>query len=69
MAEKLMKTLQGLGKAMREKDADEIKLKKDQYEREQAKKAVEEAKQKTGEMKDKIFIEAKKKEEEMKIAE
>ena len=64
-----MKTLQGLGKAMREKDADEIKLKKDQYEREQAKRAVEEAKQKTGEMKDQIFIEAKKKEEEMKIAE
>lgn len=30
---------------------------------------MEEAKQKTGDMKDQIFIEAKKKEEEMKIAE
>ena len=61
-----LKTFQSLNKAMREKDADDIKLKKDQMERENAKKAVEEAKKQTGEQKDKIFDEAKKKEEEFK---
>ena len=61
-----LKTVQSLQKAMRDKDADEIKLKRDQMEREEAKKAVEEAKKQTGEIKDKIFDEAKKKEEEFK---
>ena len=36
-----------LNKAMREKDADEMKLKKDAAEREMAKKAVAEAKEQT----------------------
>lgn len=63
------KTVQSLGKAMREKDADEIKLKKDAMEREEARKLVEEAKEKTDAIKTEIFNEAKQKEEQMKIAE
>ena len=37
MTEELLKTFQGLAKGMREKDANEIKLKQDASEREQAK--------------------------------
>lgn len=37
MTEELLKTFQGVTKAMREKDANEIKLKQDASEREQAK--------------------------------
>lgn len=51
MSEKIVQTFSALGKAMRTKDADEIKLKRDALEREQAKKATEEAKEKTGEEK------------------
>lgn len=69
ITEAAMKTIHSLGKAMREKDADEIKVKQDQMAREEAKKKVEEAKEKTGEIKDQIFQEAKLKEEEMKRAE
>ena len=52
---------------MRARDADENKLLKDQMDRENAKKAVEEAKATTGAEKDKIFEEAKVREAEMKI--
>ena len=52
--------------AMKDKDADDIKLKQDQMEREQAKKMVEEAKEKTGDIKAKIFDEAKEKEAQFK---
>lgn len=55
MSDLLLKTIKGLNQAMRDKDADEIKLKQDQMNREQAKKAVEEAKEKTGEIKAQIF--------------
>ena len=34
MNEMLLKTITSLGKAMREKDVDEVKIKKDQMERE-----------------------------------
>jgi hypothetical protein len=34
MTELLLKTIESLGKAMREKDVDDIKIKKDQLERE-----------------------------------
>lgn len=67
MKELLFKAVMSLGQAMRARDADEIKLKKDQMEREQAKKAVEEAKATTGAVKDQIFEEAKVKEAEMKV--
>jgi hypothetical protein len=67
MSELLLKTCLSLGKALREKDADAIKVKQDQAERENAKKAVEEAKETTGADKQKFFDDAKKKEAEMKI--
>lgn len=51
MSDLLLKTIKSLNQAMRDKDADENKLKQDQVKREQAKKAVEEAKEKTGDMK------------------
>ena len=54
---------------MRDKDADEIKLKRDAMEREEMKKKVEEAREKTGDLKLQIFEEQKKKELEMKKAE
>ena len=47
---------------MQAKDADEIKIKMDKAQREEAKKAAEEAKAKTGELKDQIFVESKAKE-------
>lgn len=49
MSEKMLKTILSLSGAMREKDSDEIKVKMDKINRENAKKAVEEAKEKTGE--------------------
>lgn len=52
MSELLLKTVMSLGKAMRARDADENKLKKDQMDREDAKKAVEQAKATTGAAKD-----------------
>ena len=52
---------------MRAKDADQNKLQQDKIDRENAKKAVEEAKATTGAAKDKIFEEAKVREAEMKI--
>ena len=55
-----------LGKAMRARDADENKLMRDKMERENAKKAVEEAKATTGAKKDEIFEEAKVREAQMK---
>jgi hypothetical protein len=58
--------VKALGKAMREKDADEIKLKQNEMERAEAKKKVEEAKEKTGDIKTQIFNEAKEKEERFK---
>ena len=67
MNELLFKTVMSLGKAMRAKDADENKLQQDKIDRENAKKAVEEAKATTGVAKDKIFEEAKVREAEMKI--
>lgn len=51
MNELTMKCIHSLGKAMRAKDADEIKLKMDQAAREEAKKKVEEAKEKTDDLK------------------
>ena len=69
MSELLLKTVMSLGKAMRARDADENKLKKDQMDREDAKKAVEQAKATTGAAKDKIFAEAKEREAEMKVQE
>ena len=69
LREQAFKTIQGLTKAMRERDSDEVKVKKDALEREQAKKAVEESKENTGQKKEEIFLEAKKKEEEMKKTE
>ena len=51
---------------MKEKDADAMKLKKDQMQREEAKKATQVAQEQTGEKKAQIFDEAKKKEEEFK---
>ena len=67
MNELLLKTVMSLGQAMRARDADENKLMRDKMERENAKKAVEEAKATTGAEKDKIFEEAKVREAEMKI--
>jgi hypothetical protein len=58
MTDLLFKTTQSLGKAMREKDVDEIKILKDKMEREQAKKLVEEAKE-TDDLKKEIFDQAK----------
>jgi activator of HSP90 ATPase len=69
MNELLLKTVMSLGKAMRARDVDENKLKKDQMDRENAKKAVEEAKATTGAAKDKIFEDAKVREAEMKVQE
>ena len=51
---------------MRDKDADENKLKQDLLKREKAKKAVEEAKEKTNDIKAQIFEQAKVKEAEFK---
>jgi hypothetical protein len=69
MNEAVMKCIHSVGKAMREENADEIKVKRDQLERAEAKKRTEEAKEKTGEQKDQIFLDAKKKEAEMKKVE
>ena len=54
---------------MREKDSNENKLKMDKMKREEAKKAVIDANEKTGQEKKRIFDEAKNKENKMKIAE
>jgi hypothetical protein len=54
---------------MREKDSNENKLKMDKMKREEAKKAVIDANEKTGQEKKRIFDEAKNKESKMKIAE
>ena len=62
MSEMTINTMQSLNKAMRNRDSDEIKLKQDKMEREEALKKVEEAKKQSGEQKDKIFDEAKKNE-------
>lgn len=43
MNEELLKTFQGLAKAMRQKDADEIKLKQDAAQREEAKAKAQQA--------------------------
>lgn len=64
-----MKCIHSLGKAMREKDADEIKLKRDQAERQKMALNVEEAKTKTDDIKAQIYEDAKKKEAEMKVNE
>lgn len=69
MGEITLNTILGLSKAMREKDSGENKIKLDQIKREEAKKAVEEAKTQTGDEKQRIFDEAKKKEAEMKTTE
>lgn len=66
MNDLLFKTVMSLGKAMRARDADENKLMRDKMERENAKKAVEEAKATTGAKKDEIFEEAKVREAQMK---
>lgn len=65
----LLDRIMSLNKAMRDKDADEAKLKRDQAEREQAQKAVAVAREQTGAQKDQIFEEAKAKEAEFKKAE
>lgn len=49
--EALLKCIMTLSKAMKEKDSDDIKVKRDQMERVEAKKAVEEAKKNTGDVK------------------
>jgi hypothetical protein len=54
-----------LEKALKMKDADQIRLKKDKLEREEAIKATQKAKEKTGDLQDKIFLEASRKEEDM----
>ena len=69
MQEITLNTILGLSKAMRERDTDEIKVKMYQIKREEAKKAIEEAKTQTGEEKQRIFDQAKEKEAEMKVAE
>lgn len=51
---------------MKDKDGDEMKLAQDKMNRENAKKAVQEAREKTDDVKQQIFIEAKEKEQEMK---
>lgn len=51
MNQLIMKCIHGLGKAMQEKDSDEIKLKQDQAQREEMKKNIEQAKEKTDDMK------------------
>ena len=61
-----MNTIKGLNQAMREKDADEIKLKQDLINRQKAKKAIEEANEKTSEIKAKIYDQAIIKEAEFK---
>ena len=66
VCEMLLKTIMSLGKAMREKDVDEVKILKDKMEREQAKKLVEEAKEKTDDVKKEIFDQAKEREAQMK---
>ena len=48
--------------AMQDKDSDEIKLKMDAAKREEAKKTAEEAKEKSGALKQQIFEESKAKE-------
>ena len=50
--EMTMKAIHSLSKAMSENNTDEMKIKQDQLARVEAKKSVEEAKQKTGDMKD-----------------
>jgi activator of HSP90 ATPase len=59
MQEITLNTILGLSKAMKARDSDEAKVKQDQMKREEAKKAVEEAKTQTGEEKQRIFDEAK----------
>ena len=61
-----MNTIKGLNQAMREKDADEIKLKQDLINRQKAKKAIEEANEKTSDIKAKIYDQAIIKEAEFK---
>ena len=61
-----MNTIKGLNQALREKDADEIKLKQDLINRQKAKKAIEEANEKTSEIKAKIYDQAIIKEAEFK---
>ena len=51
---------------MREKDSDENKIKMDKMKRDEAKKAVKEANEKTGQEKQRISEEAKTREIEMK---
>ncbi len=58
----LLDVIPALKGAMKDRDADEIKIKMDQKAREEAKKSAEEAKEKTGEMKQQIFEESKAKE-------
>jgi prophage antirepressor-like protein len=65
----LLKTVMSLGKAMQQKDVDELKIMKDKMEREQAKKLVEEAKEKNDDIKKEIFDKAKENEAAMKLAE
>ena len=69
MNDLLLKTIMSLNKAMREKDVDDVKIKKDQLEREQAKKNFEEAKATTDDKKQEIFDKAKENEAKMKVAE
>ena len=47
----VLETIMSLNQAMREKDSDENKIKMDKMKREEAKKAVQEANEKTGEEK------------------
>ena len=51
MQQVVFKTIKSLSQAMREKDSDENKVKMDKMKREEAKKAVQEANQKTGDEK------------------
>lgn len=69
LSELALKTILSLSGAMKTRDGSEQKVKMDQQNRENAKKAVEEAKEKTGDEKQKIFDDAKIKEAEMKKAE
>lgn len=62
MNEVTMKCIHSVGNAMKEKDSDEIKIKMNQAAREEALKKTEEAKEKTDDVKQQIFLEAKKKE-------
>lgn len=67
MNDLLLKTVMGLGEAMRERDVDEVKILKDKMEREQAKKNFEEAKATTDDVKQEIFDKAKEQEAQMKL--